>query len=69
MLGHHWPASETQFKWGFAGGPMMARLCFLPSSTKKKTKKKRQSWTPLRKLPGSAHAFDINSTNEKYKFV
>ena len=21
--GHHWPASETQLKWRFAGGPMM----------------------------------------------
>ena len=22
--GHHRPTSETPFKWGFAGGPMMA---------------------------------------------
>ena len=26
MLGHQRPASETPFKWRFAGGPMMARL-------------------------------------------
>ena len=26
MLGHHQHASETPFKWRFAGGPMMARL-------------------------------------------
>ena len=26
MLGHHRNASETPFKWCFAGGPMMARL-------------------------------------------
>ena len=26
MLGHYRPASETHFKWRFAGGPMMARL-------------------------------------------
>ena len=26
MLGHHRHASETPFKWCFAGGPMMARL-------------------------------------------
>ena len=26
MLGHHRPASETPFKWRFAGGPIMARL-------------------------------------------
>ena len=24
MLGHHGPASETPYKWRFAGGPMMA---------------------------------------------
>ena len=23
--GHHGPASETPFEWGFAGGPMMAQ--------------------------------------------
>ena len=26
MLGHHRPASETPFKWRFAGRPMMARF-------------------------------------------
>ena len=26
MFGHHRQASETPFKWRFAGGPMMARL-------------------------------------------
>ena len=26
MLGHHRPATETPFKWRFAGGPMMALL-------------------------------------------
>ena len=26
MLSHHWHASETPFKWRFAGGPMMVRL-------------------------------------------
>ena len=26
MLGPHWHASETPFKWRFAGGPMNARL-------------------------------------------
>ena len=25
MLGHHRPASETPFKWCFAGGPLTAR--------------------------------------------
>ena len=25
MLGYHRPASETPFKWCFAGGPLMAR--------------------------------------------
>ena len=26
--GHHWPASETPFKWRFAGGPIFARLFY-----------------------------------------
>ena len=26
MLSHHRPASETSFKWRFAGGPMMTRF-------------------------------------------
>ena len=26
MLGHHRDASETPFKWRFAGGPMIARF-------------------------------------------
>ena len=50
MLGHHWPASETPFKWRFAGGPLMARLQWYldPSSPHqtKKTQKNCQSWTP-----------------------
>ena len=25
LVGHQWPASETPFKWRFAGGPMMAQ--------------------------------------------
>ena len=30
MLGHHRPASETSFKWRFAGGTMMACIkCYL----------------------------------------
>ena len=24
LADHHWPASETSFKWRFTGGPMMA---------------------------------------------
>ena len=27
--GHYRPASETPFKWRFAGGPMVARNCIL----------------------------------------
>ena len=27
--GNYWPASETPFKWRFAGGPMMARHAML----------------------------------------
>ena len=34
--GHHRPASETPFKWRFAGGPMMARFkYYLDLPTKK----------------------------------
>ena len=25
MLGHHWPASETPFKWRLARGPLMEK--------------------------------------------
>ena len=55
MLGHHLAASETQFQWRFAGGPMMVQLKryldpLSPSTKKKKKKKKKkkgyQIWTP-----------------------
>ena len=51
LSGHHQHASETPFKWRFAGGSMMARLkCYLdpptPHQLKKKQKKPRQNWTP-----------------------
>ena len=56
MLGYHRPASETPFKWRFAGGPMMALFkCYLDplsshqktnKQTKIKQKKACQSWTP-----------------------
>ena len=26
LLGHHWPASETSFKWIFPCGPIMANV-------------------------------------------
>ena len=46
MLGHHRPASETPFKWCFAGGPMMAHFWrYLVISHYLKTKS-FQSWTP-----------------------
>ena len=56
MLGIHRHASETPFKWCFAGGPMMAHLVFwssISSSTKKKNVIK--FGIPLIKLSGSAH--------------
>ena len=31
-VGHHRPASETPFKWRFAGGPMMAHIVCWPGS-------------------------------------
>ena len=50
MLGHHQPASETPFKWRFAGRPLMARLLWYldpssPHQTKKRRKKRCQSWS------------------------
>ena len=50
MLCHYRPASETPFKWRFAGGAVDGPLIvvfgsFLPSSS---LKKRCQSWTPLR---------------------
>ena len=61
MLGYHRYASETPFKWRFAGGPMMARLYWYldPPSFIKETKRKKncQSWTPSDKTSGSAHFY------------
>ena len=46
MLGHHRHASET-FRWRAGDGPLIVVLgSSLPSSTKNKTKKRCQSWTP-----------------------
>ena len=58
MLGHHQHASETPFKWRFAGGPMIARLkCYLdPPTPLKKKKNVVKVGPPLTKLSGSAHA-------------
>ena len=61
MLGHHRPASETPFKWRFAGGSIMARFYWYldplyPHQPKKKNNKKikrYQRWTLLTKLSGS----------------
>ena len=69
MFGNHRLASETPFKWRFAGGPTMARFkwhfrFFLPSSTKNKTKTKNVVSVgpppPLpTKLSGSAHVLHL----------
>ena len=45
MLGHHRHASETPFKWRFAGVPMMARLKWhLDPLTSQQKKKKKRNW-------------------------
>ena len=64
-LGHHRPASETLFKWRFAGRPMMARLkcaiwilsLSLSIKTKAKTKQTKnvRIGPSLAKLSGSVH--------------
>ena len=42
-LGHYQHASETPYKWHFAGGPMMARLkCYLDPPTPYQLKKKKK---------------------------
>ena len=48
MLGILRPASKMPFKWGFAGGPTMARWSWylFGSSPLLKKKKSCQSWTP-----------------------
>ena len=47
MLGRHRHASETPFKWRFAGGPMMAAfsgtLILSPLINQKKKKKKKKT--------------------------
>ena len=58
MLGHHRHASETPFKWSFAGGPMMARLqWYMDPRSSHKLKKNNlvKVVPPLTKLSGSAH--------------
>ena len=67
MLGHHRHASETPFKWRFAGGPMLARILWYldPLSSQnlknkiKRNKKKNvvKVGPPPAKLSGSAHEF------------
>ena len=48
MLGHHQHASETPFKWRYAGGPMMARLkWYLDPPTPHQLKNRCQGWTRL----------------------
>ena len=66
ILGHNRHASETTFKWSFAGGPMMAHLSLFldhsppPHQTKKNTQKKNfKVGPPLTKLSGSAHELSL----------
>ena len=52
MVGKHRPASETPFKWRFAGRPMMARLLWNldpPSPLQLNKQERCQSWTPSNK--------------------
>ena len=62
MLVHHRPASETPFKWCFAGGSMMARLqWYLDPSYPHQLKKVVKVGPPLTKLSWSAHAFSFHT--------
>ena len=69
MSSHYRPASETPFKWRFAGGPMMARLQWYldPSSPHQPKNQKQKNKTinvkvgpPLTKLSGSAHVNSVD---------
>ena len=56
MLGHHWHASETPFKWRFAGGPMMARFYwYLDSPSPHQHKKTLSKVDHSDKHSGHAH--------------
>ena len=47
MLGHHRHASETPYKWRFAGGPMMSRLqWYLDPTSPRQLKNRCQMCTP-----------------------
>ena len=58
MLGDHRHASETPFKWHFAGGPMMTqfKLYLDPLINLKKV------GPPLKKLSGSTHETPTHMT-------
>ena len=62
-LDHHRHASETPFKWRFAGGPMMARLLWYidPISPDQLKKNVVKVGPPLTTLSGSAHAQPQNT--------
>ena len=70
MLGHHRHASETPFKWRFAGGPIMARLNWYldpPSPYQLKKKQKNPSkLDPPEKLSGSAYAKALGLSSRTY---
>ena len=61
MLGHHRPASETPFKWRFAGGPFKcpanSGIWILPPLIKKK-KTYVKVGPSLTNFSGSPHAFN-----------
>ena len=47
---------QSSFRWRADDGPFIVAFgSSIPSSTKKKEKKRYQIWTPLTKLSGSAH--------------
>ena len=61
------PASETPFRWHFAGGPMIAHLkCYLDPLSPHQLKKKLSNLDhPLTKPSGSAH---VHQTEQKLKW-
>ena len=72
MLGHHRPASETPFKWGFAVGPMIVHFYWVLGLLTPKQLKKLKNVSvepPLTKLSGSVHDSNLSSRAVHYETV
>ena len=74
MLSQHRHASETTFKWRFAGGPMMARLEWYldpssPHQLKKKKKKRCQVGPSWQNFLGPRIFLNVGSNIFRFVYV